>query len=103
MNWPKTQRPIIVLAGFIIVATLVWWLRPSGELEHFGLWSLLPAFATIVVCFISRNVILALLLGVFVDGLIIGRINIIDAFLIPSLGSAQYAQILLVYLWALGG
>ncbi len=103
MNWPKTQRPIIVLAGFIIVAALVWWLRPSGELEHFGLWSLLPAFATIVVCFISRNVILALLLGVFVGGLIIGRINIIDAFLIPSLGSAQYAQILLVYLWALGG
>ncbi len=103
MNWPKTQRPIVVLVGLVIVGVLVWWLRPTGELQHYGMWSLLPAFATIVICFVSRNVILALMLGIFVGGLIIGRLNIIDAFLIPSLGSAQYAQILLVYLWALGG
>lgn len=31
-----------------------------------------------------------------------GQLNIVKAFLIPSLGSENYAQMLLVYLWALG-
>jgi Na+/H+ antiporter NhaC len=47
--------------------------------SHYGFLSLLPALATLVICFVTRNVILALI------------------------GSERYAQILLVYLWALGG
>jgi len=71
--------------------------------QNYGLWSLLPAAVTITICFVSRNVLLALLLGIFAGGLVIGKLNIINAFLVPSLGSEKYAQILLVYLWALGG
>lgn len=87
---------VIVSSGFI------WWLRPTEYAEHYGVWSLLPALITIVFCFMTRNVVLALFLGVFVGGLVSGQLNLIEAFLIPSLGSENYAQMLLVYLWALG-
>jgi len=80
----------------------IWLLRPVNPETHYGLWSLLPATITIVTCFISRNVLLALLLGIMTGGLVSGQLNIIKAFLVPSLGSENYAQILLVYLWALG-
>ena len=101
---PGRNKPAVLglLAG-VVGAVTIWYLRPGDVQGHYGLWSLLPAAVTITICFVTRNVLLALLLGIFSGGLIIGRVNIIDAFLIPSLGSEQYAQILLVYLWALGG
>ena len=70
---------------------------------HYGFLALVPALATLVICFMTRNVILALFMGVVLGGLITTQYNIIQDFLIPSIGSARYAQILLVYLWALGG
>ena len=70
---------------------------------HFAFMSLVPALATLVICFVTRNVILALFMGVLLGGLVTTQYNIIKDFLIPSIGSERYAQILLVYLWALGG
>jgi Na+/H+ antiporter NhaC len=70
---------------------------------HFDFISLVPALATLVICFVTRNVILALFMGIVLGGLVTTQYNIIQAFLIPSIGSERYAQILLVYLWALGG
>lgn len=87
----------------VVASVIIWHTRPMDVQGHYGLWSLLPAAVTITICFVTRNVLLALLLGIFTGGLLIGRLNIIDAFLVPSLGSERYAQILLVYLWALGG
>jgi len=81
---------------------LIWLSRPQDVAEHYGLWSLFPAAITILTCFITRNVLLALLIGIFTGGLVSGQLNVIQAFLIPSLGSENYAQMLLVYLWALG-
>jgi Na+/H+ antiporter NhaC len=75
----------------------------SGEQDHYGFLSLVPALATLVICFATSNVILALFMGIVLGGLITGQYNIIQSFLIPSLGTERYAQILLVYLWALGG
>ena len=71
--------------------------------KHYDFFSLLPALVTLFICFYTRNVILALFVGVLMGGLITAQYNIINAYLIPSLGSSKYAQILLVYLWALGG
>jgi Na+/H+ antiporter NhaC len=71
--------------------------------SHYGFLSLVPALATLAICFATRNVILALFFGVVLGGLITTDYNIVQAFLIPSIGSERYAQILLVYLWALGG
>jgi Na+/H+ antiporter NhaC len=99
---PRERTLADIISG-VLVAIAIWYLRPIEPENHYGLWSLLPAGITIAVCFLTRNVLLALLLGVFCGGLVIGELNIIDAFLIPALGSEKYAQILLVYLWALGG
>lgn len=74
-----------------------------GAPLHYGFFSLVPALITLAICFYTRNVILGLFIGVVLGGLITAQYNIIDAFLIPSLGSKKFAQILLVYLWALGG
>jgi len=70
---------------------------------HYGLLSVMPAVAALVICFATRNVILALFMGVVFGGLITTDYNIIKSFLIPSLGTTRFAEILLVYLWALGG
>lgn len=70
---------------------------------HYGYLSLVPAIATLAICFISRNVIFALFMGVVLGGLVTGQHNIVQQFLIPSIGTTRFAEILLVYLWALGG
>ncbi len=70
---------------------------------HYGFLSVMPAVGALVICFATRNVILALFMGVVFGGLISTDYNIIKHFLIPSLGTPRYAEILLVYLWALGG
>lgn len=75
----------------------------SGTEASLGFLSLVPALATLVICFWTRNVIFGLLCGVLLGGLVSGQFNVINAFLIPSLGSERYARILFVYLWALGG
>ena len=104
MSKAKTQAAL-VLALCLFVAWYSARLDPA-TLEaqgHFGFLALLPAIATLAICFMTRNVILALFMGVVLGGLITTRYNIIQEFLIPSIGSARYAQILLVYLWALAG
>jgi len=100
---PYNKQSLLGVILFAVVAALIWMARPHEVGEHYGLWSLLPAMVTITICFITRNVLLALILGIFTGGLVIGQLNIIKVFLVPSLGSEKYAQILLVYLWALGG
>lgn len=71
--------------------------------SHYGFLSIMPAVATLAICFITRNVILALFMGVVLGGLVSMDYNIIRAYLIPAIGTTRFAEILLVYLWALGG
>lgn len=103
----KIQRWLWIPVILLIIASA--WHGIIGEHEitearkHYGFFSLVPALVTLFICFYTRNVLLALFLGVVLGGLITAQYNIIDAYLIPSLGSKRYAQILLVYLWALGG
>ncbi|MFP6814729.1 MAG: hypothetical protein VB949_03560, partial [Pseudomonadales bacterium] len=93
----------LIAAVWVVATALIWWLAPGRDAGDYGAWSLLPAGLTLLVCFITRNVILALFVGVFSGGLVSGQLNIVQAYLIPSLGTQNFAQILLVYLWALGG
>ncbi len=91
---------LTIIVGIVLANSSA---APAGAVPHYGVLSLLPAAVTLVVCFWSRNVILGLFCGVLSGGIVTGQFNVIRAYLIPSLGSEQYAQILLVYLWALGG
>jgi len=95
-------KNVAVIGAVLLGSLLIWMVRPVVDAGHYGWWSLLPAFITIVFCFVSRNVVLSLFLGVLTGGLVSGQLNLVDAFLVPSLGSENYAQMLLVYLWALG-
>ncbi len=99
----STHKRILSLTGVALAGFFLWWVRPEPGDGSYGAWSLLPALITIVVCFVSRNVIIALLLGIVSGGLIAGDVNVLQKFMIPSLATENYAQILLVYLWALGG
>lgn len=70
---------------------------------HFGLWSLLPAFASIALCLLTKEPLTALLGGIVVGAFMLGRFDITDGVLIPSLASQSAAAVLLLYLWLLGG
>jgi Na+/H+ antiporter NhaC len=76
--------------------------KPSGY-DDFGLWSIVPAALTLVLCFWTKEVISALFIGIAAGGLVSGDYNIISAYLLPAVGTESFAQILLVYLWCLGG
>jgi Na+/H+ antiporter NhaC len=97
----------LVHAGAFVAALAALWLFLPGEpvagREHYGVASVLPALVTLVLVFLTREVISSLFIGVAVGGLVTGNLNIIQAFLLPAVGSQGYALILLVYLWALGG
>jgi Na+/H+ antiporter NhaC len=102
------RHPAIPLLAAAFAAVLGWTLspelaRPVSEGGHYGFTSLLPALTTLVLVFLTRDVISSLFLGIAVAGFVIADLDIIDRFLIPSIGSASFATILLVYLWALGG
>lgn len=97
------KRIILPLCLLLLSAPLAAQIPEPPESGHYGWWSLLPALATLVICFWTKNVLLGLFLGVFLGGAVAGEYNVIRAYLIPSLGSERYGQILLVYLWALGG
>jgi Na+/H+ antiporter NhaC len=101
----KKWAPFVLTGIAILVA---WTLTPElsspvAEGGHYGFTSLLPALTTLVLVFFTRDVVSSLFLGIVVAGFVVANVNIIQAFLIPSIGSSSFAVILLVYLWALGG
>lgn len=70
---------------------------------HYGLWSLLPAGLAIGLCLLTKEPLTALLSAVVVGAFMLGRFDITDAVLLPSLASKSAATILLLYLWLVGG
>ncbi|MCZ6464517.1 MAG: sodium:proton antiporter [Proteobacteria bacterium] len=73
-----------------------------------GWLSLLPALVTIVLAFATRQVLLALFAGVLTGSAVAlfqtdADANPITRFIFPAIGSKNFAQILFIYLWCLGG
>jgi Na+/H+ antiporter NhaC len=96
------------LAGIFLLILI--WVRTNTDFiarapghEDFGFWSIVPAALTLVLCFYTKEVISALFIGIAVGGVVSGNFNVIGAYLLPAVGTESYAQILLVYLWCLGG
>lgn len=72
--------------------------------------SLAPSIVTLALAFITREVIISLFLGVVTGGIVfffqtgdLEKINFINVFLMPAMGSKSYASLLIIYLWCLGG
>jgi Na+/H+ antiporter NhaC len=93
----------LFLAALFLIRTETNLISFNEESKDFGFWSVVPALVTLILCFATREVIPSLFAGVFLGGIIAGKFNIVKEFLIPSIGSAKYGEILLVYLWSLGG
>ena len=70
--------------------------------KHFGVWSFIPALIAISLCLTLKDPLVALLIAVVSGGLLLGKYNITDDVLLPSLASPNGAGILLLYLWLLG-
>ncbi len=70
---------------------------------HLGIWSLLPALVAILMCLLTREPVAALLSGILVGAIILGKFDITGEVLIPSVGTDNAASILILYLWLLGG
>jgi Na+/H+ antiporter NhaC len=99
--WRRWAVAALILAG---LGAAVYWAGDIPKQDgHYGFWSVLPPLIAIVLAFWMREVVSALFLGIAAGGIIAGKVNIIDAFLLPAIGTEDFALILLVYLWALGG
>ena len=93
---------LLIAALLVVVAVLATGSIPSQG-DHYGFWSIVPPAVAIVLAFLTREVISSLFVGIVLGGIISGKLNIVQEYLIPSIGSESFAIILLVYLWALGG
>ncbi len=98
VRWFVVGLAILVIGGAVGVAG-----RFPEVNGHFGFWSVLPPFIAIILAFWTREVVSALFVGIAVGGVIAGELNIVQEYLIPAIGTQDFALILLVYLWALGG
>jgi Na+/H+ antiporter NhaC len=72
--------------------------------------SILPAVVAIVLAFATRQVLVALFAGIVTGSAVLFSQsgnwedwNVIRLFLFPAIGTEGFAQILLIYLWCLGG
>jgi Na+/H+ antiporter NhaC len=93
----------ILLLVLFFLRTNTGFISPAEGFEDFGWWSVVPAALTLVLCFWTKEVISSLFIGIAMGGVVSGNFNIIGAYLLPAVGTESFAQILLVYLWCLGG
>lgn len=102
VRW-RFLKPALAVVAAATLASLVW-VAPQGvEKSGYGALSLLPAATALLLAFLTREVLSSLLLGIVAGGLVSGKLNILQELMLPALATPQYALILLVYLWCLGG
>jgi hypothetical protein len=83
-----TSRPGLVrrwlTAGAVVSVLLLLWFFAAGELPdegaHIGIWSLLPAATTLLLVFITREVVSSLFAGIAVAGVVSGELNIVGCY-----------------------
>ena len=71
--------------------------------RHWGWWSLLPALVAVLLCWLTREPVTALLGGIVSGALLLGQYDITGDVLIASLATPGSAAIVVLYLWLLGG
>lgn len=99
----KGNRVNLALVFIFIALGIIFQGRFPEYEGHFGFWSVLPPLVAIVLAFWTKEVISSLFVGIALGGVISGQINLVEHFLLPSIGTESFALILLVYLWSLGG
>ncbi len=120
-HFPPGTSALVGVVGLVLLGMLA---ASQGTFEgengtHHGWMSLVPAAVAIVLAFTTRNVLLSLFMGIVSGGVVFAfgsaglgtawsdfpfeRMNVLQSFLLPTIGSPGFAVILAVYLWSLGG
>ncbi|MCP4709102.1 MAG: sodium:proton antiporter, partial [Planctomycetes bacterium] len=71
--------------------------------RHWGFWSLMPALIAVLMCWLTKEPVTALLSGIICGAMIMGQYDITDGVIIERLADKDAAGVLLLYLWLLGG
>lgn len=71
--------------------------------QHWGIWSLLPAFVAVLLCWLTREPATALFAGILSGSFLLTRYDFFDDVLIAELATVSAASIIVLYLWLLGG
>ena len=83
---------LLVLIGIVALLILresTGFISYNETTKDFALWSILPALIALILCFSTREVIPSLFAGIVLGGVVSGKLNIVQEFLIPSIGSAK--------------
>lgn len=101
----NSQALILLFMGVLSALYVNYYVEPITVKTgyHYGLWSLLPAFITIILSWLTREPLTALLCGIIIGAFMMGQYDLTDQILIPSMAQAGTAGLLLLYLWLLGG
>ena len=102
-NLSKGNRINLGITVILIILGIIFYGDFPQYGENYGFWSVMPPLVAIGLAFWTKEVISSLFVGITLGGVISGNINLVDSYLIPSIGTESFAQILLVYLWSLGG
>lgn len=102
-RFSKGNRINLAVVFILIILGIIFQGRFPEYQGHFGFWSVLPPLVAIVLAFWTKEVISSLFVGIALGGVISGQLNLVEHFLLPSIGTESFAMILLVYLWSLGG
>ena len=84
-----------------IAVTKVLYYELSSR-QHWGFWSLFPAIVTILLCWLLKEPLTALLGGVISGAFLVGQYNFVDGIILPSLMTEKTAGVLILYLILLG-
>ncbi len=95
----KRISTFLILIGGMLFLFFI----PDSTNGSYGVYSLVPPLIAIVFALYTREVLSSLFLAILCGGIISGKYNVVQEFLIPSVATENYAVILIVYLWALGG
>ena len=94
---PVTKEIVLERSGDTAIYT------EFTAIRHWGPWSLLPAVAAVMLCFLLRDPVVSLAGGIIAGALLMREYDIPGKILIPEIGTATGATILVLYLWFLGG
>jgi|GEM_PF-2882499 len=71
--------------------------------HHYRIWSLFPALIAILLCWTTREPLSALLGGVVAGAFLLGHRNVVDAVIVQELATTRAAEVIILYLFLLGG
>lgn len=71
--------------------------------RHWGWASLIPAITAIALCWLSKDPVTALLVGIISGALLLGKYDITESIIIKEISTPNAASVLVLYLWLLGG